>query len=336
MNGCLVCKGAGVEDDALTCTACREYAAGRHLHAGYNPPTSWGEQARKYVATMSWLDAAAQKYGIPPPADPINATGPWAHFVIALHAINHGKAAHAASEASYVLASPDVPGFPGLRDAAHRIRTAALDALASTGVAPVRTYRAVLPVHLPEVPLDADFDRPEWRHYQAAVNAARRHDAKAAQYAIMYGLKVNGFDDTQSPVTWYLKRLGAEISRAYHGEPTYSLRHVPATAEDLRQMLSHFQVAVPAGADLAEPIWTAIAGVHVALACQAWQACYRRIETARRIDMSPATRVVAEALLCDAEHRIPAKRKSKPEPVPDVRPAHRVTWRPNKGREKWR
>lgn len=336
MNGCLVCKGAGVDDDALSCTACRQFAAGRHLHAGYTPPPGWGEKSRRYVATMSWLDAAAQKYGIPPPADPLAVTGPWAHFVIAVHAINNGKPAHAASETSYVLASPDVPGFPGLRDAAQRIRTAALDALASHGVAPVKTYRAVLPVQLPEVPLDADFDKPEWRHYQTAVEAARRHDAKAAQYAIMYGLKVNGFDDTQSPVTWYLKRLGAEISRAYHGEPRYALRHVPATQDELSDMLRHFDVALPAGADLADPVWTAVAEIHVALECQAWQACYKRIEEARRLTTMPATKLAIETLLLSVEQRLPVKRKTEPGYFPDVRPAHRVTWRPNKGREKWR
>lgn len=336
MSGCLVCKGTSVDDDALTCTACRQFAAGRHVHAGYTAPLSWGEKSRQYVATMSWLDAAAQKYGIPPPSDPLAATGPWAHFVIAVHAINSGKPAHAASEASFVLASPDVPGFPGLKAAAQRIRAAALAALADRGVAPVKTYRAVLAVQLPEVPLDADFDKPEWRHYQTAVDAARRHDAKAAQYAIMYGLKVNGFDDTKSPVTWYLKRLGAEISRAYHGNPRYSLRHVAATQEELRDMLNHFAVPVPPTADLADPCWSALADVHVALARQAWQACYRRIEAARRIEAPSALRLALDALLLEAESRIPARRKTDTEPLPDVRPAHRVTWRPNKGREKWR
>jgi hypothetical protein len=77
-----------------------------------------------------------------------------------------------------------------MRDAAHRIRTAALDALQRNGIAPVKRYRAILPVQLPDVPIDADFDTPEWQHYQAAVDAARRHDAKAAQYAIMEGLKI--------------------------------------------------------------------------------------------------------------------------------------------------
>lgn len=337
--GCMVCGGASVDEDALTCTACREYAQGRRLHAGFEAPSDWGRTAQHYVATMAWLDAAAQRYGIPPPATLEEATGTWAHFVLGVHALNSGKLAHAAAEAGYVAAGAEVPGFPGMKDAARRIRDAATQGLESKGIAPVRTFRAMAQVELPDLPAEADFSKLEWQHYQAAVACLRRHDVKAARFEITKGLRINGYEDTTQPATWFLKRLGAAISDGMKVRGTYDLRHVPALPDDVREILDHYGVPIPTGADLSHPAWTLVAQVHIALDNRSWVSAYRRIEEARRTDMPASQRALVEAAVLEAEKRIPVKRK--PDQIglpdaPDVRPASRVRMRNDKGRARWR
>lgn len=336
---CLVCRGGSVDDDALTCTACREFAEGRRLHAGFEAPAGWGKTVQHYVATIAWLDTAAQRYGIPPPSTIEEATGTWAHFVLGVHAYNSGKYGHAVAEAGYVAAGADVPGFPGLKDAARRIRDAATEALAAKGVVPVRKFKAVMRVDLPDLPADADFSKPEWQHYQAAVDHLRRHDVKAAHKAVSQGLKVHGFDNNDVPVTWYLKRLGAAITASTTPKAAYDLRHVSVLPDDVAEVLGHYGVPVPAGADLGHPAWSGLASVHVALDNRSWVSAYRRIEETRRLAMPASMRAAVEEALSAAENRIPVKRNAEKiglDDVPDVRPARRVRIRDDKGRARWR
>lgn len=338
MGSCMVCGGQALDED-LTCTACREFAAGRRLHTGFEAPTNWGQTAQRYVATMAWLDAAAQRYGIPPPETLEELTGPWAHFVIAVHALHAGKYAHAAAEAGFVAAGPDLKGFPGIKNAAAKIRDAAQSALESKGVVPVRTFRVVVRAELPDLPADADFSKPEWKHYQAAVDHLRRHDPKAAQYEIMYGLRVHGFDNDAVPVTWYLKRLGAAISAAKDPRPAYDLRHIPALPDDVAEMLRHYGVHHPSDADLGHPAWVLVARVQAALDNRSWVTAFRWIEEARRMPMPEKERPAVEQAMQDAEARIPVKRNAKKIGLPDahdVRPARRVYMRDDKGRARWR
>lgn len=335
----MVCGGASLDEDSLTCTACQEFAAGRRLHPGFEPPATWGRKAQHYVSTMSWLDAAAQRYGIPPPALLEDASGSWAHFVIAVHAYNSGKHAHAAAEAGFVAAGPEVEGFPGLKAAAVRIRDAAQAALAAHGVVPVRRFKAVVRAELPDLPSEADFSKPEWQHYQAAVEHLRRHDVKAAHKAVTQGLKVHGFDNNDVAVTWYLKRLGAAISAATRPTAAYDLRHVPALPDDVHDILFHYGLPVPVGADLGHPAWAGLAGVHIALDNRSWVSAYRRIEETRRLTMPDSMRAVVEEALRAAENRIPVKRNAEKiglDDAPDVRPARRVYIRDDKGRARWR
>lgn len=335
----MVCGGASLDEDSLTCTACQEFAAGRRLHPGYEPPATWGRKAQHYAATMSWLDAAAQRYGILPPARLEDASGSWAHFVIAVHAYNAGKHAHAASEAGFVAAGPGLNGFPGLKAAALRIRDAAQAALAQKGVVPVRRFKAVVRVELPDLPVDADFSKPEWQHYQAAVDHLRRHDVKAAHKAVSQGLKVHGFDNNDVPVTWYLKRLGAAITASATAKAAYDLRHVAVLPDDVAEVLAHYGVPVPSGADLGHPAWSGLASVHVALDNRSWVSAYRRIEETRRLAMPSSVRLTVEKALQVAENRIPVKPNAEKiglDDVPDVRPARRVQVRDDKGRARWR
>lgn len=339
MTRCLVCNGSAVDAEALTCTACRDFAADRRLHAGFQAPEGWGRTVQHYVATMSWLDAAAQRYGIPPPAALQDATGPWAHFVIAVHALNSGKLAHAAAEAGFVAVGPGVEGFPGLKAAAVRIRDAAQEALAAQGVVPVRRFKAIVRADLPDLPVDADFTKPEWQHYQAAVEHLRRHDVKAAHKAVSQGLKVHGFDNDEAPVTWYLKRLGAAITASARPSAAYDLRHVAVLPEDVAEVLAHYGVPVPAGTDLGHLAWSGLASVHVALDNRSWVSAYRRIEETRRLAMPDSMRAAVEEALRAAENRIPVKRNAEKiglDDAPDVRPARRVSFRNDKGRARWR
>ncbi len=339
MTRCLVCNGTPVDADSLTCTACREFASGQRLHAGFDAPTNWGQTVQRYVATMAWLDAAAQRYGIPPPVALEDVTGPWAHFVIAVHALNSGKPAHAVAEAGFVAAGPEVKGFPGLKQAASRIRDAAQASLATKGIVPVRTFKAVVRAELPDLPADADFSKPEWQHYQAAVEHLRRHDPKAAQAAVTQGLKVHGFDNDAEPSTWYLKRLGAAITAAKSPRPAYDLRHLPSLPEDVAEMLHHYAVPFPQDADLGHPAWVLVARVQAALDNRSWVSAYRWIEETRRMVIPERERPAIEKAMRLAEERIPVKRNLKkmglPE-EPDVRPSRRVHIRDDKGRARWR
>ena len=336
---CMVCGGTASDAESLTCTACRDFAADRRLHAGYDAPPGWGKTVQHYVSTISWLDAAAQRYGIPPPVALADATGAWAHFVIAVHAYNFGKHAHAAAEAGYVAAGPEVPGFPGMKDAARQLRDAAQHALAAKGVVPVRRFKTVVRADLPDLPAEADFTKPEWQHYQAAIEHLRRHDVKAAHRAVSEGLKVHGFDNDDAPVTWYLKRLGAAITASGRTTAAYDLRHVAVLPEDVAEVLAHYGVAVPAGADLGHPAWGGLASVHVALDNRSWVSAYRRIEETRRLAMPASMRDALEDALRAAESRIPVKRNAEKiglDEAPDVRPARRVRMRDDKGRARWR
>ena len=320
-------------------TACREFAEGRRLHAGFEAPAGWGKKVQHYVATIAWLDAAAQRYGIPPPATLEDATGPWAHFVLGVHAYNSGRYGHAVAEAGYVAAGPDVPGFPGMKESARRIRDAATEALAAKGVVPVRKFKAVMRVDLPDLPADADYSKPEWQQYQAAIDHLRRHDVKAAHKAVSQGLKVHGFDNNDEPVTWYLKRLGAAITASTTPKAAYDLRHVAVLPDDVAEVLAHYGVRVPADADLGHPAWSGLASVHVALDNRSWVSAYRRIEETRRLTMPASMRAAVEEALSAAENRIPVKRNAEKiglDDVPDVRPARRVQVRDDKGRARWR
>ena len=336
---CMVCGGISSDEESLTCTACRDFAADRRLHPGFDAPSGWGKTVQHYVSTISWLDAAAQRYGIPPPAALTDATGPWAHFVLAVHAYNSGKHAHAAAEAGFVAAGPDVPGFPGMKDTARQLRDAAHQGLAAKGVVPVRRFKAVVRVNLPDLPVDADFSKSEWQHYQAAIEHLRRHDVKAAHRAVSQGLKVHGFDNDDVPVTWYLKRLGAAISAAKQPRAAYDLRHVPALPEDVAEMLDHYGVARSPEADLSHPAWGLVARVHAALDNRSWVSAYRWIEEARRLAMPDKERPAVAQAMQDAEARIPVKRNVRKIGLPDapnVRPARRVYIRDDKGRARWR
>ena len=274
---CLVCKAASVDEDDLTCPACRDYAADRRLHAGFELPEGWGKTAHHYVRTIQWLDAAAQRYGIPPPKNLEDATGVWAHFVIGVHAFNSGKWAHAATEAGHVAMGPEVPGFPGMKTCARIIRDAATQALATNGIALVRKFKVAVRAELPDLPAEADFTKPEWQHYQHAVEHVRRHDVKAAYRSITQGLKVYGFD-SDAPVNWYLKQLGAAISKSRSPRGKYDLRHLPGSPDEVQAILEHYGVQVPPGSDLAEPVWAVLAQLHIAIDNRSWIAAYRRIE----------------------------------------------------------
>lgn len=335
----MVCGGTALDEESLTCTACRDFAVDRRLHAGYEAPATWGKTVQHYVSTMSWLDAAAQRYGIPPPPALTDATGPWAHFVIAVHAYNSGEHAHAAAEAGYVAAGADVPGFPGMKETARQLRDAAQAALAAKGIVPVRRFKGVVRADLPDLPTEADFSKPEWQHYQAAVEHLRHHDVKAAHRAVSQGLKVHGFDNNDAPVTWYLKRLGAAITASTKPTAAYELRHVPALPDDVNEVLTHYGVSVPDDADLGHPAWSGVASVHVALDNRSWVSAYRRIEETRRLTMPTSMRDAVEEALRAVEARIPVKRNAEKiglDEAPDVKPAHRVHYRNDKGRARWR
>ncbi|MHB1260175.1 MAG: hypothetical protein ACYC2H_00520 [Thermoplasmatota archaeon] len=276
------------------------------------------------------MEATAQAFGIPPPPNLEDVSGPWGHFVVCVSAYNAGKLVQAAAEARSVIAAPEVPGFPGMKETAQRIKTAAESSM--TGVAVVRKFRTGANVDIPSVPLDADFSKPEWMHYQAAVEHVRSRDYEAARLDIHAGLKLIGFENDANAANWYLKRLGAAISRAIKGGQKYPLNHVPASPEEAVDILLYFGVTLPPRVTISDPIWACLAKAYIAYDHNAWQTAYHHIDEARFLRAETlANRDEADRLLDAIEAKQPHVRRPKKFPLrqhPDVRPANRVHFKP--------
>ena len=125
---CLVCRGDLLDEEALSCSACREFAVGARLHAGHAPPASWKATQIEYSNFLLRLDELAQQYKVPVPLDASDVAGAWAHFVLALQAYFAADFRSAQAEARQALMRPAPRGWKGFHNHARVVEAASVQA----------------------------------------------------------------------------------------------------------------------------------------------------------------------------------------------------------------
>lgn len=306
---CLVCRGDLLDDDALTCSACREFAVGRRLHLGHTPPPSWTSTHLEFAAHLARLDALAQAYNISVPQSAVDVPGAWAHFVLAVdafHAKNYQAALEEARQAT-ILAAPR--GWKGFKDHVSVITKASQDALDGQTRSLPRRYRARLTVRLPSVPTDADFKRPEWQCYQQALDHVRAVELEKAYVSILAGLQHLGGPEISEGAAWYLKQFGKAITEARKPRPRFDLKAQPSRVQDVLAVFAHFGLPVPAAEAIEDPAWGALARAWIAFDNGAWQATYAHIDESRFLrHKAPAADELSQQLLM-LENKVPAAKR---------------------------
>lgn len=306
---CLVCRGDLLDEEALTCSACREFAVGRRLHIGHQLH-GLSKPVAEVAAAITQLDELAHAYGVPPPLQPEDWLGSWAHFVQALHAYNCGEHGQALGEARQALMLKLPRGWKGLADHASIIAKASEEALTGGARRLPRRYMARLEVNFPSIPTNADFASPGWRKYEEAVEHLRAQRFKEANAAIYEGLNQLGGPKSDDPIAWFLRQLGKASKLARRPPPRFELHAQPSRPQDLLTVFGYFNINLPNAFVLEDPAWSALARAWIAFDNGAWQATYAHIEVARSlVPVAPEQRPLRNQLI-RLEQKVPVMRRA--------------------------
>ena len=292
----------------MTCSACREFAVGRRLHPGHEAPKTWTATQLEYVAYLARLDELAQQHGIPAPLDAAEASGAWAHFVLAVHAYQGNDFEQARVEARQALMHATPRGWAGLQHHAELVESAANQALAGTARPLPRHYKARANVEFPSLPADVDFKQPAWQCYEAAIQVLRANQLEKAYQHIYAGINLAGGPDAVSIEAVYLKQLGHAITRARKPKKRFDLKAQPSRPRDVQAVLAHYQIEA-AEEDCAEPGWATLAKGWIAIDHGAWQSAYAHVDEARYLEDFTQSRQRLAVRITELESRIPVPKR---------------------------
>lgn len=306
---CLVCRGDLLDEDALTCTACREFAVGRRLHAGHGVPPEWADRHLEFSTFITRLDELAHDYCVPPPLHFADCLGAWAHFVQALHAYHQSNYEIALREARLAQMLRPPRGWKGLGHHAAILAKASEVALVGGDRRLPRRYKAKANITYPSLPTDADLHGAEWQSYGIVMDHLRANRLVEAYAAIYAGLNKLGGPESTHPAAWYLKQLGHAITRARKPRPLFDLKAQPSRTQDRLAVHAHFAIPVPDPEVLENPAWGGLLRAWIAHDNGAWQAAYAHIDEARSLLSDAPQSATLDRELLGLEQRIPVQKR---------------------------
>jgi hypothetical protein len=305
----MVCRGELLEEDALSCSACRDFAVGRRLHPGHAPPMTWTSSELQYAAFLTRLDELAQRHRVPTPVDPSEAPGAWAHFVLALDAYHRQQFDDARREARLARIMAPPTGWTNLAQHAKVLEAASHQASGGQDRSLPRRYRARHQIEFPSLPVDANFATAAWRHYELAVKCLRANDLDQAYGQIFLGLQAAGGPEAAGIEVAYLKQLGHAITRARKPRRRFDLHVAPSRPRDVQAVLNHFEIQATLP-DSEGPGWATLAKAWIAIDHGAWQLAYAHIQETEYLAGFSVGEPLLMAHLGTARSRIPVTQRA--------------------------